>query len=166
MIVFSDGPLPLSLTPCESIITASCMIIPMGETDRLAWRKRRCAQILREIRRKTGYKGKPTREEEERILRELKEIRRENWTKYKRWLRRMETEKRTGIVRCSARGCRQPVDYVWVDAYLPDRGEVLERREISCYPLCIAHDTMLHETLDRMQAEPSELTRKRIRIGG
>lgn len=142
------------------------MIIPMGETDRLAWRKRRIARILREIHKKAGNKGNPTRAEEEKVLRQLKEIRRDLWKKYKHRLRRMEAEERTGLIRCSAKGCRQPVDYVWVDAYLPDRGEVLERREISCYPLCIAHHTMLHETLEKMQAGPSELTRKRIRIMG
>ena len=142
------------------------MIIPMGETKRIAWRKRRFARILREFHKNSGHKGKPTREEEEKILRELKEIRRENWKKCKRWLRRMEAEERPGNVRCSAQGCRQPVDYVWVDAYLPDSGAVLERKEIHCYPLCIAHDTMLHETLETMQAGSSELTRKRIRIRG
>ncbi len=142
------------------------MIINMGETDRLASRQRRCARMLREIRKEAGKKGKPTKEEEEKILGELKEIRRELWKKYKRRLRRVAAEERTGIVRCSARGCRQPVDYVWVDAWLPDSGMALERREIGCYPLCIEHDTMLHETLDNMQTEPSELTRKRIRIKG
>ena len=142
------------------------MIITMGETDRLAKRKRRFVRILREIRRKAGNKGKPTREEEEKILRKLKEIRRGLWKKYKRRLRRVAAEKRTGIIRGSARGCRQPVDYVWVDAHQPDGRAVLERREIHCYPLCIAHDTMLHETLDRMRAQTSELTRKRMRIGG
>jgi len=142
------------------------MIIPMGERDRLAARKRRFTRILGEFHKNAAKKGKPTEEEKETVLRELKEIRRENWKKYKRWLRRMEAEKRTGIVRCSARGCRQPVDYVWIDAYLPDSRAVLERNEIHCYPLCVAHDTMLHETIDRIRAEPSELTRKRIRIGG
>jgi hypothetical protein len=155
----------VSPTPGKGIIMTLCMIIPMGDRDGIARRRRRFERILGEFHKWAGKKGKPTKDEEEKVLRELKEIRRDLWKKYKRWLRRMEAEKRTGIVRCSARGCRQPVDYVWVDAYLPDSRAVLERGEIHCYPLCIAHDTMLHETLDRMRAETSELTRQRIRIG-
>ena len=166
MTVLSEGPRPLSPTPGKSIIIPAFMIIAMADKNEMARRRRRFERILREFHKRAGTKGKPTREEEEKVLRELKEIRRDNWKKYKLWLRRVAAEKRTGIVRCSARGCRQPVDYVWVDAYLPDRRTVLERREIHCYPLCIAHDTMLHETLDRMRAQTSELTRKRIRIGG
>lgn len=140
------------------------MILSMKTDNILAERRRRFERILKEFHKKAGKKGKPTKEEEEEILGQIKEIRRELWKKYQKKLKRDEAERRTGVVRCAAAGCREPVDYVWVDAYLPDTRAILAKGEITCYPLCIKHDGMMHETIDKMRAEPSDLIRERIRI--
>lgn len=138
----------------------------MSETDRLAKRKRRFVRILREIRRKAGNKGKPTREEEEKILLELKEIRRDLWKKYEKKIGRMDAGKTTGAMRCAVEGCRDEVFYVWVDAYLAGDGSVKERGELACYPMCSNHDGKMHDMIKRMGAKPSERLKDRIRVKG
>jgi len=123
--------------------------------------------VLNEVHEKVGKKGKPTKKEEEELLRELKDIRREIWKRYQKEIRRKSTlsPRNDSVMKCAVEGCKDQVSYIWDDAYLPGERAVLSRGDLFCYPLCETHDSMLHETIDKMRAQPAELMRKRIRIG-
>ena len=142
------------------------MPIAMTKEEELAARGRTFKRLLKEFHEKAGKKGKPTKKEEEEVLRELKEIRRDLWKKYEKKIGRMDGEKRTGVTRCAAEGCTEQVFYVWVDAYLAGDGSIMERGELACYPMCSTHDGKMHDAIKRMCATPSRRLENRIRIKG
>ena len=66
-------------------------------------------------------------------------------------------------MKCSAKDCKEEAVYVWIDAYLASHSTILSG-ELSAFPLCINHDTKLHEVIDELKIDSNLWLSRRIRI--
>lgn len=55
-------------------------------------------------------------------------------------------------MKCAFKGCKEVAVYVLIDGYMNDDKGTLHRREIMVFPMCIKHDGMFHDFIDKAKS--------------